>query len=103
MADDAVADRRQCAESGSVRGHAAVDHSTRPAAGNLRAQQRKFNRFWEEFNTERPHEALDMRTPAQLYSGSTRCRTGFRPSSIRIASRYATSAPTAGTTAGTSS
>jgi hypothetical protein len=49
-----------------------MDHSTRPAAGNLCAHQRKFNRSWEEFNTERPHEALDMRTPAQLYSGSTR-------------------------------
>jgi hypothetical protein len=49
-----------------------MDPSTRPAAGNLRAQQRKFNRFREEFNTERPHEALDMRMPAQLCSGSTR-------------------------------
>ena len=49
-----------------------MDPSTRPAAGNLRAQQRKFNRFREEFNTERPHEALDMRMPAQLCSGSRR-------------------------------
>lgn len=71
MADDAVADRRQRAESGSVRGHAA-DGPLHPAGSGLRAQQRKFNRFWEEFNTERPHEALDMRTPAQLCSGSTR-------------------------------
>jgi hypothetical protein len=46
--------------------------TTRPAAGNLRAQQQKFNRFQVEFNTERPHEALDMRTPDQLYSASMR-------------------------------
>jgi transposase InsO family protein len=46
--------------------------TTRPAAGNLRAQQRKFNRFQLEFNTERPHEALDMHTPDELYVLSTR-------------------------------
>jgi transposase InsO family protein len=46
--------------------------ATRPPAGNLRAQQRKFNRFRHEFNHERPHEALDMLTPAQLYAPSTR-------------------------------
>ena len=44
----------------------------RPAAANLRAQQRKFNRFIEEFNTERPHEALDMHTPSEIYSPSKR-------------------------------
>lgn len=46
--------------------------TTRPPAGNLRAQQRKFNRFISEFNTERPHEALDMHTPRELYTSSTR-------------------------------
>jgi len=44
--------------------------TTRPAAANGRAQQRKFNAFVREFNHERPHEALDMRTPAQLYQPS---------------------------------
>ena len=38
--------------------------TTRPPADSLRAQQRKFNRFREEFNNERPHEALDQQTPA---------------------------------------
>jgi transposase InsO family protein len=37
--------------------------ATKPPAGNLQAQQRKFNRFREEFNNERPHEALDQQTP----------------------------------------
>lgn len=46
--------------------------TTRPAAGNLRAQQRKFNRFREEFNNERPHEALDMHTPSEIYAPSPR-------------------------------
>ncbi len=40
--------------------------TTRPAAANLNAQQRKFNRFREEFNQERPHEALDQETPARI-------------------------------------
>ena len=46
--------------------------TTRPAAGSLAAQQRKFNAFREEFNNERPHEALDQQTPAALYQPSTR-------------------------------
>ena len=46
--------------------------TTRPAAGSLPAQQRKFNVFREEFNHERPHEALDMHTPAEIYTPSTR-------------------------------
>ena len=46
--------------------------TTRPAAANLAAQQRKFNRFREEFNHERPHEALDQQTPASCYSASPR-------------------------------
>lgn len=48
------------------------DEATRPAAGNLAGQQRKFNEFREEFNEVRPHEALDMRTPAECYSPSSR-------------------------------
>ncbi len=46
--------------------------TTRPPAANHRAQQRKFNRFREEFNNERPHEALDMQTPASVYEPSPR-------------------------------
>lgn len=46
--------------------------ATKPPAGNLQAQQRKFNRFREEFNQERPHEALDQQTPASVYQPSPR-------------------------------
>ena len=48
------------------------DETTRPAAGSLPAQQRKFNVFIDEFNNERPHEALDQQTPAACYRPSTR-------------------------------
>jgi putative transposase len=46
--------------------------TTRPPAANLRAQPRKFNHFRDEFNYERPHEALDMRTPAACDEPSPR-------------------------------
>ena len=46
--------------------------ATRPAAGSLAAQQRKFNRFRAEFNHERPHEALDQQTPGSVYRPSPR-------------------------------
>ena len=46
--------------------------ATKPPAGNLPAQQRKFNRFREEFNHERPHEALDQQTPASVFAPSPR-------------------------------
>jgi hypothetical protein len=46
--------------------------TTLPPAGSLAAQQRRFNRFREEFNNERPHEALDQQTPASQYTASAR-------------------------------
>jgi len=46
--------------------------ATRPPAATCRAQQRKFNLFREEFNLERPHEALEMQTPASFYKASVR-------------------------------
>ena len=46
--------------------------TTRPAAGSLGAQQRRFNAFREEFNHVRPHEALEQQTPAACYYPSPR-------------------------------
>jgi putative transposase len=46
--------------------------TTKPTGSNLSAQQRKFNRFIEEFNFVRPHEALDMATPSEIYTYSNR-------------------------------
>ena len=44
--------------------------ATRPAGANLLQQQAKFDAFLEEFNNERPHEALDMKCPAEIYTPS---------------------------------
>jgi len=46
--------------------------TTRPPGANGRAQQRRFNTFRHEFNCDRPHEALDMATPASHYEPSPR-------------------------------
>lgn len=46
--------------------------ATRPPSTNLRAQQFRFNRFREEYNQERPHEALGQETPASVYEPSRR-------------------------------
>lgn len=44
----------------------------RPAASNLLQQQEKFDDFKETYNNERPHEALDMKTPGEHYQKSLR-------------------------------
>jgi len=46
--------------------------TTRPARTNLLQQQERFDEFVDEFNTQRPHEALEMKTPTDVYSPSTR-------------------------------
>lgn len=52
--------------------HRSLKPKTRPAAASCRGQQRVFDRFRQEFNDERPHEALDGRTPSDLYRPSNR-------------------------------
>jgi len=44
----------------------------KPPAANLREQHGVFDRFREEFNDDRPHEALAYKTPASLYLPSAR-------------------------------
>jgi hypothetical protein len=51
--------------------------ATRPPGMNSLQQQARFDAFVGEFNTERPHEALAMKTPAQIYSPSQRAYTGL--------------------------
>jgi transposase InsO family protein len=46
--------------------------TTRPPARDLARQQKRFDRFRLEFNTERPHEAIGMKRPAELYRPSAR-------------------------------
>lgn len=46
--------------------------TAQPPRKNLRAQQRRFDEFRGIFNDERPHEALDLETPASRYQPSPR-------------------------------
>jgi putative transposase len=46
--------------------------TTRPAAGTLRTQQRRFEAFRTRYNQERPHEGIGDRTPASLWTPSSR-------------------------------
>jgi putative transposase len=43
-----------------------------PPAATVRGQQQRFDAFRREFNQERPHEALDLATPASKYECSPR-------------------------------
>jgi len=51
--------------------------ATKPAAANSLQQQARFDKFMEVFNNERPHEALDMKCPAEVYQPSQRVYTGL--------------------------
>src|SRR5436853_1496403 len=44
--------------------------ATRPPGMNSLQQQARFDDFVEEFNTERPHQALNMKCPAEIYTPS---------------------------------
>jgi len=46
--------------------------TAQPAAANRRAQQCAFDRFRQEYNQQRPHQALAMQTPAAVYVSSPR-------------------------------
>jgi putative transposase len=45
---------------------------TKPAAANVRLQQRVFNTFVQTYNEVRPHEARDCETPASRWRPSAR-------------------------------
>ncbi len=53
--------------------------ATRPARMNFLQQQDRFDSFVTEFNQERPHEALGMKYPAELYTPSTKPYQGLPP------------------------
>lgn len=46
--------------------------TTRPPKANLALQQRQFNSFRREYNEVRPHEGIELKTPASMYEASTR-------------------------------
>jgi hypothetical protein len=51
--------------------------TTRPPGMNSLQQQARFDDFVSECNAERPHEALAMRCPAELYTPSSRPYAGL--------------------------
>jgi len=51
--------------------------ATRPAGANILQQQAKFDDFIEEFNNERPHQALQMKCPAEIYTASVTLYQGI--------------------------
>jgi hypothetical protein len=53
--------------------------TTRPAGKNELEQQERFDRFVEEFNQERPHEALELKPPSSAYRQSPRHFSGTLP------------------------
>jgi len=52
------------------------NETTRPAGSNFLQQQGKFDRFIDIYNRERPHQAIGMRYPSELYSPSPRAYEG---------------------------
>jgi putative transposase len=51
--------------------------ATKPAGKNFLQQQAKFDRFIECYNHERPHQALNMQYPGELYRPSPRPYQGL--------------------------
>src|SRR5260370_569881 len=53
--------------------------AAQPPASNRREQQRALDRFRQEYNQVRPHEALEMQTPASIYAPSPRKFPAYVP------------------------
>src|SRR5262249_12714859 len=51
--------------------------ATKPAAPNFLQQQARFDDFIDCYNHERPHQALDMKYPGELYQPSPRPYRGL--------------------------
>jgi transposase InsO family protein len=51
--------------------------TVRPPGANSLQQQARFDDFLTEFNTERPHEALEMKCPADVYTPSRKPFSGL--------------------------
>ena len=52
--------------------------ATKPAAKNFLQQQAKFDAFIECYNHERPHQAIGMKYPAEIYEPSLRPYQGLQ-------------------------
>ena len=64
--------------------------ATKPAAGNFLQQQARFDDFIERYNHERPHQALAMKFPGELYTPSPRTYRGLAELEYRFHDRTVT-------------
>jgi len=46
--------------------------TAKPPKADMNHQQLRFNEFRREYNYDRPHEALDQKTPASVYNSSSK-------------------------------
>jgi len=53
------------------------NEATKPASDNFLQQQGRFDTFIDYYNTERPHQALQLKVPADLYTKSPRPYKGL--------------------------
>jgi putative transposase len=51
--------------------------ATKPASANVLQQQARFDTFVEQYNQDRPHQALGMKVPADVYTRSPRVYRGL--------------------------
>jgi putative transposase len=51
--------------------------ATKPAAANVLQQQSRFDTFLARYNDDRPHQALGMKVPADVYTRSPRVYRGL--------------------------
>src|SRR3546814_12122623 len=51
--------------------------TTRPPRANILQQQARFDDFVSEFNGERPHDALAIKTPVEVYRPSAKPYNGL--------------------------
>jgi putative transposase len=72
--------------------------TTKPAGNNFLQQQAKFDDFINCYNSERPHQALNMRYPAERYAPST-APTEASPTSITRSTTRPSPSPHAGASA----
>lgn len=73
IAQDRIAKGRPQENGSHERMHRTLKaHTVWPPARDAQEQQERFDVFDFEFNEERPHESLDDRTPASLYTSSPR-------------------------------
>ena len=64
--------------------------ATKPPAKNFLQQQAKFDEFIEYYNHERPHQALNMKYPGEIYRTSPRPYSGLSEVQYPFADRIIT-------------